>query len=239
VKEQLWMTAELLKCKPSQQLLTKGGSFLPHSWEPPGVKHPFQMKSKSELRRQIRQRLSALGITQPREYPGLLQNLRDFTELWTVHSLAGFLPLGYEPDLRLFFQEWLRDGRCLLLPRYVSATDSYELAAVRDIKRDTKLGHYGILEPDPLLDKVILNADLPSAWLVPGLAFSQTGVRLGRGAGYYDRLLEASAAPKIGVCLESQLATEIPAQQHDVKMHHIITEARIIKCQQKAQELAH
>ena len=196
------------------------------------------MKSKSELRRQTRQKLSVLGITQPREYPGLLQNLRDFTELWAVHSLAGFLALGYEPDLRLFFQEWLRDGRCLLLPRYVSATDNYELAAVTDIKRDTKPGHYGILEPVALLDKVIPSGDFPAAWLLPGLAFSQAGVRLGRGAGYYDRLLETSTALKVGVCLESQLVSEIPAQQHDVKMHHIITEARIIKCQQKVKELA-
>jgi 5,10-methenyltetrahydrofolate synthetase len=196
------------------------------------------MKSKSELRRQIKQDLSILGITQPRVYSGLLRNLHDFTELWEVHSLAGFLALGHEPDLRLFFQRWLHDGRCLLLPRYDSTTDNYELAAVTDMKRDTTPGHYGILEPSPLLCKVIPAGDFPAAWLVPGLAFSLIGTRLGRGAGYYDRLLETVTGLRIGVCLECQLLDEIPEQPHDVKMHHIITEARIIKCQQKAEELA-
>jgi len=196
------------------------------------------MKSKSELRQRSKKTLAALGITQPRVYPALLKNLRSFTELWEVQSLAGFLPLGYEPDLRVFFNRWLRDRRCLLMPRYDSAADNYELAPIADIEQDTVRGHYGILEPSPLLSKVILASDFPAAWLVPGLAFSQNGVRLGRGAGYYDRLLETANGLKVGVCLECQIMEKIPEQPHDVKMQHIITEARIIKCQQKGEELA-
>jgi 5-formyltetrahydrofolate cyclo-ligase len=112
------------------------------------------------------------------------------------------------------------------------------LAAVTDLKRDTVSGHYGILEPVPQLSKVILSSQIPAAWLVPGLAFSPDGARLGRGAGYYDRLLATSSGLRIGVCLDCQLMTEIPVQEHDVKMHHIITETRIMKCQQKAEAIA-
>ncbi len=196
------------------------------------------MKSKSELRRQIKQKLAALGMTHPQVSLGLLQNLRSFEELYAVRTLAGFLAFGHEPDLRPFFQEWLHDGRCLLLPRFDTADACYELAAVTDIERDTTRGHYGILEPAPLLSKVILSGDFPAAWLVPGLAFSSSGARLGRGAGYYDRLLEPSSGLKIGVCLECQLIAELPEQQHDVKMDFIITETRIIRCQPMAEELA-
>ena len=63
------------------------------------------MKSKSELRQQIKQKLAELGITQPHVPEGLLQNLRNFQELSAVQTLAGFLALGHEPDLRPFFQD--------------------------------------------------------------------------------------------------------------------------------------
>ena len=196
------------------------------------------MKSKSELRRQIKKKLAALGINQPYVSEDLLTNLRNFQELWAVRTLAGFLALDHEPDLRPLFQDWLGDGRCLLLPRYDSTAGCYELAAVTDLERDTVRGHYGILEPAPQLSKVILSGHVPAAWLVPGLAFSPDGARLGRGAGYYDRLLAPSSGLKIGVCLDCQLLAEIPVQKHDVKMQHIITETRIMKCQQKAEEFA-
>ncbi|MFA6930205.1 MAG: 5-formyltetrahydrofolate cyclo-ligase [Lentisphaeria bacterium] len=196
------------------------------------------MKSKVELRQQIKQKLSDLGRTSPREFLPLLQNLRNLKELWAVQTLAAYLPIGAEPDLRTFLKEWLLDKRRLLLPRYDSSAGCYELAAVSDIERDTVRGYYGILEPSPLLYKVILSADTPGAWLVPGLAFSRTGTRLGRGAGYYDRLLAPSTALKIGVCLDCQLMTGIPLQKHDVKMHCIVTETRIVKCQELAGELA-
>ncbi len=196
------------------------------------------MKSKSELRQQIKEKLTALGMIQPCVSSDLLQNLRNFQELWAVRTLAGFLALGHEPDLRLFFQDWLFQGRCLLLPRYDSTAGCYDLAAVTDMERDTVRGHYGILEPAPLLSKVILSGHVPAAWLVPGLAFSLDGARLGRGGGYYDRLLKPSAGLKIGICLDCQLMAELPVQPHDVSMQYIITETRIIKCQQKAEELA-
>ena len=196
------------------------------------------MKSKSELRQQVKQKLAGLGITQPYVSEGLLQNLRNFQELSAVRTLAGFLALGHEPDLRPFFQDWLNDGRSLLLPRYDSAVGCYELAAVTDLERNTVPGHYGILEPAPLLSKVILSNDIPAAWLIPGLAFSPDGARLGRGGGYYDRLLGLSSGLRIGICLDCQLMLEIPVHEHDVRMHHIITETRIMKCQQKAEEFS-
>lgn len=195
------------------------------------------MKSKVELRQQIKQKLSESGMTSPKELLPLLQNLRNLKKLWAVQTLAAYLAIGAEPDLSTFLKEWLLDKRRLLLPRYVSSAGCYELAAVSDIERDTVRGYYGILEPSPLLCKVILSADTPAAWLIPGLAFSLTGTRLGRGAGYYDRLLAPSTALKIGVCLDCQLISEIPVQKHDVKMHYIVTETRIVKCQKLAGEL--
>ena len=65
--------------------------------------------------------------------------------------------------------------------------------------------------------------------LVPGLAFSQSCQRLGRGGGYYDRLLasENLRARKIGVCFDLQTFPELPVESHDVCVDAVVTEMGI------------
>jgi 5-formyltetrahydrofolate cyclo-ligase len=63
--------------------------------------------------------------------------------------------------------------------------------------------------------------------LVPGLAFSRGKGRLGRGGGFYDRLIAQSClrARKIGVCFDLQLAPELPVEAHDREVDQIVTES--------------
>lgn len=60
--------------------------------------------------------------------------------------------------------------------------------------------------------------------IVPGVAFDRNGNRLGRGKGFYDRLLCSARATKIGVGYEFQLVDALPAEEHDIKMDMVITE---------------
>lgn len=64
------------------------------------------------------------------------------------------------------------------------------------------------------------------AILVPGLAFSKRGDRLGRGGGFYDRYLALmpDSAFRLGLCFSSQIVAEIPMQPHDQRVHAVITE---------------
>ena len=67
--------------------------------------------------------------------------------------------------------------------------------------------------------------------LVPGLMFDPWGKRLGRGGGYYDRLLgRLSGATLIGVCFDATLREEVPAEAHDRKVDMVVTESRTIDC---------
>lgn len=74
-------------------------------------------------------------------------------------------------------------------------------------------------------DGVLLKAiDCPALMLVPGLAFTKDGKRLGRGAGFYDRAI--SVLPKcvktLGICKMTQLVDEIPMQEHDMKVMEVL-----------------
>jgi len=67
--------------------------------------------------------------------------------------------------------------------------------------------------------------------LVPGLAFSTAGVRLGFGAGYYDRWLAGHpAALRIGLCFEYQVLPQIPCEVHDASLDYLVSERQIVAC---------
>jgi 5-formyltetrahydrofolate cyclo-ligase len=66
-------------------------------------------------------------------------------------------------------------------------------------------------------------------FLVPGIAFDPRGVRLGRGAGCYDRsLARHSPAARIGLAYELQVVPALPEAAWDVRMDAVVTEARVL-----------
>jgi len=73
----------------------------------------------------------------------------------------------------------------------------------------------------------------PDLIVLPGLAFSRTGDRLGRGKGFYDKYLSNYRGVKIGVCFSDQLEDEIPTESHDIVLDYIVTENEIINCKVK------
>ena len=66
-------------------------------------------------------------------------------------------------------------------------------------------------------------------FLVPGVAFDFRGVRLGRGGGWYDRTLaQHPEGTRLGLGYEFQLVPELPEAPWDVRMHAIVTDARLV-----------
>lgn len=67
--------------------------------------------------------------------------------------------------------------------------------------------------------------------LVPGLAFTKDGARLGYGAGYYDRWFELHPNTiKVGICFECQIIPSLPTEAHDISMDFVITEESVKNC---------
>jgi 5-formyltetrahydrofolate cyclo-ligase len=67
--------------------------------------------------------------------------------------------------------------------------------------------------------------------IVPGVAFDETGARLGYGGGYFDRLLPMLRADcaRIGIAFDEQLLPEIPSEEHDVRVDVVLTPTRVIR----------
>ena len=85
-------------------------------------------------------------------------------------------------------------------------------------------GPMNILEPPETLNELI-PADEPSVWVVPGLAFSCDGARLGYGGGWYDRFL-AEASPEavtLGIAYRFQIADNLPQESHDITLTGVVS----------------
>lgn len=103
----------------------------------------------------------------------------------------------------------------------------------RYLMRDVTAGAYGIFEPRPelrLLADRQLSPEKLDVVLVPGLAFSRRGARLGRGAGYYDRFLArlSDCSVLIGLAFEEQILPTVPMESHDRFMNYIILPGQTI-----------
>ena len=94
---------------------------------------------------------------------------------------------------------------------------------------DIKAGFKGI--PEPTTDACVKIEDVDIV-IVPGVAFSADGARIGYGGGYYDRLLTwiKGTVPIVALAYEEQIFDELPAEGHDIGMDSIITPERIISC---------
>ncbi|MCL6446070.1 MAG: 5-formyltetrahydrofolate cyclo-ligase [Alicyclobacillus sp.] len=92
-------------------------------------------------------------------------------------------------------------------------------------------GAYGIREPDADAGSEVLAEEL-CVILVPGVAFTREGGRIGYGGGYYDRFLqyEAPQALRVGVCFGVQVAATLPLEPHDIRMTHLVTEVGVTVC---------
>lgn len=122
-----------------------------------------------------------------------------------------------EVQTHAFIEKWSRRKK-IILP--VVAGDVLELRAYTG-PNDLSIGSYGIAEPTGELFTDYASIDLA---VIPGVAFDLAGHRLGRGKGYYDKLLPfLPSALKIGLCFPFQLVEEVPAEPFDICMDIIIT----------------
>lgn len=97
---------------------------------------------------------------------------------------------------------------------------------------ELELGMYRILEPTAAMRTVERKKLTPSDLdlvMVPGVAFDRNGGRTGHGKGYYDKLLQHARhdAPLIALSFECQLFEQIPAENHDIYMDKVVTEAAV------------
>lgn len=110
-------------------------------------------------------------------------------------------------------------GKTVLLPTVVG--NDLQLHEYTGNHQLSASATFGIQESEGPIFTDYAKIDLA---IVPGMAFTPQGDRLGRGKGYYDRLLPHLHCPLVGLAFSFQIVPNIPCEPHDIRMHTIITE---------------
>ena len=181
----------------------------------------------------LRKKLLAEITQSPGPDPGLIaERVCSLEEYKDSEVVLAFIPLKSEPDITMFIDRAVADGKDVIVP-------DMEIGIFRQVGdgwRDhlvmlpncTQTTDSPLLKINDLKSRMSGVGKTKGIILVPGLAFTEFGTRLGRGAGYYDKLLDLISNSgsldfiPIGICRQSQLLEDIPQQPHDRKVRMVI-----------------
>ena len=177
--------------------------------------------TKAELRRTMRQRLQSLGTARLEKSPAVCAAISAHPAFLGGRRVALYSPLPSEPDLNAL---WEGQPRRFCYPRVAGDKIEFvEIARLEDLV--AAAWNPWVREPAATMAHVIAPGEIDLI-LVPGLAFTPDGWRLGRGGGFYDRFLSQlpATAAKLGVCFDLQLVDTLPTEPHDQRLDGVVTE---------------
>jgi 5-formyltetrahydrofolate cyclo-ligase len=177
---------------------------------------------KAELRNRMRTALLKIAGARRQQDSLRACELLARQRVWcNATAILFFVARPDELDLLPLLEAALAARKAVALPRYVPETGAYTACRIEQYPRDCAPGKFGIAEPSAACPIFPLNR-LDFA-LVPGLAYDLSGHRLGRGQGYYDRLLAEVTGTRCGVAFDEQIIEPIPAEPHDMSVNCILT----------------
>ena len=183
---------------------------------------------KAQIRKDVRAKRRMLGKEQIAESSGLVSKQVFALEAFeNAELLLAYMPARNELDVGYITEKARELGKRAAFPLCI------ENGGLRLLVPDTPdcfvKGSYGILEPDVSRSREVEAAALDLI-IVPAIAFTKDGNRLGQGGGYYDRLLKKTDAVTVGVGYDFQLFADLPVEPHDCRLDYVVTPSGVFDC---------
>ena len=175
------------------------------------------IEQKKLLRQQIKERKATVDRSTFKHLSNLIiEQVEQTEEFRNSKTILAYWSLPDEVQTHDFVLKWYQKKR-ILLPLVVG--DVLELRHFTGMECMEKGPAFGILEPQKGTPASINEVDMV---IVPGLAFDLNGNRMGRGKGYYDKLLKEKNIFRLGVCFNFQLVPQVPVDDYDIPMNRVI-----------------
>ena len=173
---------------------------------------------KKELRRAIRERKRGMTEEEILLRSQRLGELFIKTDAYRdAKTVYGYLPYNQEVRTVPILQQALKDGKRVAVPKIYG--DTMRFLYLTDLSQVEK-NAMGI--PEPIADEPV--AEDPTALvLMPGVAFTKAGDRMGYGGGFYDRFLSAEPNhPTIALCYDFQMVESLPTEEFDIPVDLVL-----------------
>jgi 5-formyltetrahydrofolate cyclo-ligase len=180
-----------------------------------------KMSLKGELRKEyLRQRAKLTSDRREEQSRVVREKVLALVDQERFTSVHCYVSLGTELGTKELITElWLRAIK-VICPRVESQCrlSHHEVRSWNDLGE----GSFGVLEP--LGEDRLAHEDIPLI-LVPGLAFTKQGDRLGYGKGYYDRFLAKNKVTSliVGLAFDEQLVSDLAVESHDCRCHEVFS----------------
>ncbi len=173
---------------------------------------------KSALRRQIREKKRTMTeeeiVLRSEKLGELFAASRAYKQAKTVY---GYLPYNQEVRTVPILERALRDGKRVAVPKVYG--DTMKFIYMEDLSL-TEKSTMGI--PEPVEDGPVAD-DETALVLMPGVAFTENGDRIGYGGGYYDRFLSAEPDhPTLALCYDFQIVESLPTEEFDIPVDQVL-----------------
>jgi 5-formyltetrahydrofolate cyclo-ligase len=189
-------------------------------------------QTKPQLRIETKARRAAMSTDEVTRASDIIrQHVLDLKQLREARSVFTYVSIHNEPDTRNLIRDLLALGKRVSVPRIDSAglMQAHLITTLDDLTPGTPGTPDQFNLPVPAPDSPIDTN--PGVTLVPGLAFNQTGNRLGMGGSHYDRyLVNHPDIFTIGLCYDWQIMDNLPTETHDQPVNKLVTDARVLSC---------
>ena len=181
------------------------------------------MVTKAALRKEMKQRLESLPPEKFHEEGLQAASRIRSLPLWSQYeTILFYLSMNLEIDTEPLLETSFLDKKKIFVPKV--AGEDLHFFRIYSLSGPWHYGAFAIREPQTDRPEDLLQAqDFPVLIIVPGVAFTKEGDRMGHGRGYYDRFFESLdkqglSYSTLGICMEAQIVPEVPTEKWDKKM---------------------
>ena len=173
---------------------------------------------KKELRRQIREQKRAMTeeqiVAASSRLGELFLNCPQYKQAQTIY---GYLPYNQEVRTVPMLEQAMKEGKRVAVPKCYG--DEMRFIYMDDLSKVEK-GYANI--PEPIADEPVAD-DKTALVLMPGMAFTKDGKRMGYGGGFYDKFLAAEPNhPTVALCYDFQMVEDLPTEDYDIPVDCVL-----------------
>lgn len=190
------------------------------------------MQDKANVRKAVLRKRDAIPPEVRRMKSRLIgDRLESLEEIKNSQILLFFASFRTEVDTMEMIRKSLEQGKRVVLPKVETERRTLLLYEIKDTA-ELLSGYMGIPEPSVITADRLFGINDVHACVIPGAAFDTSCNRIGYGGGYYDRLLSGleREIPLVSPAYEEQIVDQVPSRPHDIRVHAVVTDRRIIRC---------
>ena len=187
--------------------------------------------TKPQLRTEMKSRRAGMSAQEVlRASESIRGRVLGVDQVCEAERIFVYVSAHHEPDTLGLVRDLLADGKRVSVPR-IDGNNHIQPHLIADLN-DLQPGGPGQFNlPVPPPDSPIESLPGPAVTLLPGLAFTRTGQRLGMGGGHYDRFIaDHPATLAVALCYDWQILEDLPTEPHDQRVKMLVTESGVVSC---------